>query len=189
MVEHTVSLSKPMANSQKVEIATIGKVVGLGGELKLHLQTDFADQFVPGAKFTLKNGQSLEIDTYNPNRGLVKFTRYHVREDAAVLTNQKLYLTQEESRQNCNLRENQYFWFDMIGAEVIDDGKVLGIIKDIERITTMDYLKISTDKSLVSQKYSKEFYIPYIMDVYIEKFDIDAKKLYTKDAFALLEAS
>ncbi|HIP47203.1 MAG TPA: 16S rRNA processing protein RimM [Campylobacterales bacterium] len=178
-----------MANSQKVEIATIGKVVGLGGELKLHLQTDFVDQFVAGAKFTLKNGKSLEIDTYNPKRGLVKFTLYHVREDAAVLTNQKLYLTEAESRENCDLEENQYFWFDMIGSEVIDDGKVLGTIKDIERITTMDYLKITTSEELVSQKLSKEFYIPYIMDVYIERFDMDSKKLYTKDALPLLEAS
>ncbi len=176
-----------MAN--KVEIATIGKVVGLGGELKLHLQTDFAEQFVAGAKFTLKNGQSLEIDAYNPNRGLVKFTLYHVREDAAVLTNQKLYLTEEQSRENCDLGENEYFWFDMIGAEVIDDGKVLGVIKDIERITTMDYLKITTDEALVKQELPKSFYIPYIMDVYVERFDMQMKKLYTKDAILLLEAS
>ncbi len=178
-----------MANSQKVEIATIGKVVGLGGELKLHLQTDFSDQFVTGAKFTLKNGQSLEIDTYNPNRGLVKFTQYHVREDAAVLTNQKLYLTQEESRENCNLQENQYFWFDMIGAEVREGSKVLGVVKDIERIATMDYLKVTTDKALVLDGFPRSFYVPYIVDVYIERFDIDAKKLYTKDAYLLLEAS
>jgi len=178
-----------MANSHKVEIATIGKVVGLSGELKLHLQTDFVDQFETGAKFTLKNGKSLEIESYNPTRGLVKFKQYNVREDAAILTNQKLYLTEEESRDNCTLEENQYFWFDMIGAEVLDDGKVLGVIKDIERITTMDYLKITTDKDLVKEKLSKEFYIPYIMDVYIESFDMDAKKLYTKDALLLLEAS
>jgi len=175
--------------SNKVEIATIGKVVGLSGELKLHLQTDFVDQFVTGAKFTLKNGKTLEIDTYNPNRGLVKFTLYHVREEAAVLTNQKLYLTEEESRENCDLKENEYFWFDMIGSEVIDDGKVIGVIKDIERIASTDYLKIKTDEALVSQKLSKDFYIPYLMDIYIEKFDMDAKKLYTKDALSLLEAS
>ena len=178
-----------MANNQQVEIATIGKVVGLGGELKLHLQTDFVDQFVAGAKFTLKNTKSLEIESYNPKRGLVKFKHYNVREDAAVLTNQKLYLTQDESRANCELGENQYFWFDMIGAEVIEEGKVLGVIKDIERISTMDYLKITTDKDLVKAKYSKEFYIPYIMDIYIQRFDIDAKKLYTRDALLLLEAS
>ncbi len=178
-----------MANSQKVEIATIGKVVGLSGELKLHLQTDFVEQFVSGAKFKLKNGQSLEIDTYNPSRGLVKFTGYNVREDAAVLTNQKLYLTEAESRENCDLKEDQYFWFDMIGAEVIEDAKVLGVVKDIERITTMDYLKITTDKALVLEGLAASFYIPYIVDVYIERFDIEAKKLYTKDAFLLLEAS
>jgi len=178
-----------MANSQKVEIATIGKVVGLGGELKLHLQTDFVEQFVSGAKFILKNGQSLEIDTYNPKRGLVKFTRYNVREDAAILTNQKLYLTKEESRANCDLQENQYFWFDMIDSTVIENDKILGIVKDIERIATMDYLKITTDKILVSQGLPSSFYIPYIVDVYIERFDVDTKKLFTKDALLLLEAS
>ncbi len=189
MADPIVSQSKPMANSQKVEVATVGKVVGLGGELKLHLQTDFVEQFIAGAKFRLKNGKSVEIESYNPQRGLVKFAHYNVREDAATLTNQKLYRTQEESRQHCHLDENQYFWFDLIGATVIDDGKVLGIIKDLERISMTDYLKISTDAALVDQKFPKTFYIPYIQDVYIEKFDMDAKKLYTKDAFALLEAS
>lgn len=178
-----------MANSQKVEIATIGKVVGLGGELKLHLQTDFVEQFVPGAKFKLKDGQSLEIDSYNAKRGLVKFTRYHVREDAAVLTNQKLYLSQQESRENCDLKDHEYFWFDMIGAVVMEENRRVGVIKDIERITTMDYLKITTDKALVSDGLASSFYIPYIPDVYIERFDFDEKILYTKDAYLLLEAS
>jgi len=178
-----------MNNTKRVEVATIGKVVGLSGELKLHLQTDFAAQFKAGAKFTLTNGKTIEIEHYNDKRGLVKFYKYNVREDAAVLTNQKLYISEEESRENCPLEDNQYFWFDMIGSEIIDDGKCLGIIKDIERITTTDYLRVSTAKNFVKEGYPKEFFIPYIVDVYIDRFDIEAKKLYTKDAFLLLEAS
>ena len=178
-----------MANNPKVEVATIGKVVGLGGELKLHLQTDFASQFQTGAKFTLTNGKSIEIESYNPKRNLVKFFHYNVREDAAVLTNQKLYISEEESRKNCPLKENQHFWFDLIGARVIDDGLVLGTISDIERITTTDYLKITTDSALVKKKLAKSFYIPYIIDVYIDHFDEKEKTLYTKEALALLEAS
>jgi 16S rRNA processing protein RimM len=175
--------------SNKVEIAKIGKVVGLSGELKLHLMTDFEEQFVQGATFTLKNNKTLIIESYNAKRGLVKFQGYSVREDAAVLTNQVLYLSEEESRANCQLEENQYFWFDMIEAKVMDSGRCLGVIKDIERIASTDYLKITTDEALVKEKLPKSFYIPYLVDVYIERFDTEAKVLYTKEAYPLLEAS
>ena len=175
--------------SNKVEIAKVGKVVGLGGELKLHLMTDFEAQFVQGATFTLKNNKTLTIDSYNENRGLVKFQGYHVREDAAVLTNQVLYLSEEASRENCDLEENQYFWFDMIGATVMEEGRCLGVIKDIERIASTDYLKITTDDALLHDKVSKSFYIPYLVDVFIDSYDKEAKILQTKGAFDLLEAS
>jgi len=66
---------------------------------------------------------------------------------------------------------------------------VLGVIGDIERIAMTDYLKVTTDKTLVAQKLPKTFYIPYIIDVYIDHFDEAQKRLYTKDAYALLEAS
>ena len=173
----------------RVEVAKVGKVVGLQGELKLHLLSDFEEQFVKGATFHLSDRRTLTIEHYNPNRGLVKFEGYNVREDAAVLTNAKLFTSQEESRENCDLKEGEYFWFDMIGAEVVEEGVVLGIIDDIERITTMDYLLIKTDAALISQKLPKRFYIPYIKEVYIDHFDLENKKLYTKDARLLLEAS
>jgi len=175
--------------SDKIEVAKVGKVVGLGGELKLHLQTDFIEQFKLGATFKLKNNKTVTIESYNPKRGLVKFQEYHVREDAAVLTNQVLYQSKEESRENCPLEENQYFWFDMIGAKVLEEGRVLGVIQDIERIASTDYLKITTDDSLIKEKLPKTFYIPYLLDIYIERFDNREKILYTKEAFYLLEAS
>ncbi len=178
-----------MKNSDKVEVATIGKVVGLGGELKLHLLTDFTEQFTTGTRYRLKNGTTIEIEHYNPKRGLVKFLHYNVREDAAVLTNQKLYLTEEESRENCHLEENQYFWFDLIGADIIDNGVLIGTIKEVERIASTDYLVVSTIETLREKGLAKKFYIPYIIGVYIKRFDIDEKSLYTKGALDLLEAS
>jgi 16S rRNA processing protein RimM len=178
-----------MANKHSVEVATIGKVVGLGGELKLHLQTDFVSQFKKGAKFYLKNGKTLEIEHYNQKRALVKFFHYNIREDAAVLTNQKLYISEEESRKNCPLDENQHFWFDLIGATVIDAGSCIGKIHDIERIANTDYLKITTDSALVASGYVTSFYIPYIVGVYIDHFDEEQRILFAKEARSLLEAS
>ncbi len=178
-----------MTNSQEIEIAKLGKTVGLGGELKLYPLTDFLQQFKQGATFKLKNGKTVEIENYNEKRSLVKFYHYNVREDAAKLTNQILYTSKEESRENCDLQENQYFWFDIIGSQVDEEGRVLGIVIDIERIADTDYLRVKTADDLVGQKLSKEFLIPYLQDIYISYFDESKKILYTKDAYLLLEAS
>ncbi len=177
-----------MKSKDLLAVATIGKVVGLRGELKLHSHSDFSEQFVDGAKFTLNNGDRIEIESYNSNRSLVKFYRFNVREDAAKLTNQKLFRTLDESRENCVLGEKEFFWFDIIGLNIIDDGELLGKVKDIERIANSDYLLIDTDKKLIKDGLPKRFYIPYI-DRYIVKVLLVDHVINTVDAYGLLESS
>ena len=172
----------------KLQIATIGKVVGLWGELKLHLQSDFEDQFKIGSRFVLTNGKSVEIEHYNHAKSLVKFLGFNVREDAQKLTNQKLFTTVEETRKNCSLKDGQYFWFDVVGSSVYDAQLCLGIVDEIERIGVVDYLVVATSDELVEKEYSKKFYIPYI-DKYIKQFDSEKKRIETKGGLLLLEAS
>ena len=125
---------------------------------------------------------------YNINRSLVKFYGFNVREDAAVLTNQKLFRTVDESRENCALGDKEFFWFDIIGLDILDDGQCLGKIKDIERIANSDYLLIDTDKKLVQNGLPKRFYIPYI-DRYIVEVLLADGVINTIDAHDLLESS
>ena len=40
-----------MKIDDRLLVATIGKVVGLEGDLKLHLETDFIEQFSKGENF------------------------------------------------------------------------------------------------------------------------------------------
>jgi len=61
----------------------------------------------------------------------------------------------------------------------------LGVVKDIQRLTTNDYLEVKTDKEF--EEYAKSFLIPYIKDIYIKDVDLEKKTIYTKDAFLLLE--
>jgi len=168
-------------------IATIGKSVGLWGEVKLHLHTDFEEQFKKGSSFLTDKNQKLTIENYNPQRGVVKFLGVTTLDDAKRLTNQKLLSSLEDSRENCELNDGEYFWFDIIGCEVKEDDKTLGKVKDIQRITANDMLEIKTDKSLVSQGLEKSFLIPYVKDVYIDRVDLENKTIYTKDAYSLLE--
>lgn len=168
-------------------IATIGKSVGLWGEVKLHLHTDFEEQFKKGSTFITDKNQKLTIENYNPQRGVVKFLGITTLDDAKRLTNQKLLCSEEDSRKACKLEDGEYFWFDIIGCKVVEDDKILGVVKDIQRITANDMLEVKTDKALVNQGLEKSFLIPYVKDVYIDRVDLENKTIYTKDAYSLLE--
>lgn len=167
----------------KFTIAKIGKSVGLKGELKLHLLTDFESQFQPGSSFA-SDKDTLIIKSYNPNRGLVSFVGYEDIDSAKKLTNQSLYSSIEQTRVMCKLNEGEKFWFDMLGLPIIDEGKVLGTIVEIDRIAGIEYFKVKTDDAY--KEMAKQFLIPNI-DEYIVKKDEDA--IYTKACLGILEQS
>jgi 16S rRNA processing protein RimM len=173
--------------SDLLQIATIGKAVGIWGELKLHLQCDFEDQFASGEEFTLTNGKTIKIETFNSKRSLVKFFGYSVREDAKKLTNQQLFTTKQKTKESCLLEEGQFYWFDVVGCDVYEADLLLGVVDEVERIGAVDYLIVKTSEALVEKEYEKSFYIPYI-DQYVKKFDLENKKIETNDAMLLLEA-
>jgi 16S rRNA processing protein RimM len=176
------------SDKNQLQIATIGKVVGLWGDMKLHKQTDFDEQFKKGSKFVLTNGKTIEIENYNSTKSQVKFVGYNIREDAQKLTNQKLFTSVDATREVCSLEEGEFFWFDVVGSSVFDDGKLLGMVDEIERISAVDYLIVKTDAKLVEKELSSKFYIPYIKE-YVLSFDKDKKEIQTQGGLDLLEAS
>lgn len=175
--------------SNLIEVAQVGRLVGLKGELKLHLQCDFPEQFKKGKTFTTQKGDTLEVFSYNSARELISFVGYQERELAAKLVNTLLYTSQEVSMKECALKEGEFFWFDMIDASIIDDNELLlGYVEEIERIATTDYLVVKTNEALLKQGLAKQFYIPYI-DRYILSFDKAKKEIRTRDGLGILENS
>ena len=168
-------------------IAQIGRTIGLWGDLKFHIFTDFPEQFKVGKTYKSNRGD-LTISDINMKRGTIRFSGYESIDSAKKLTNAKLFADQEQTKENCELGEGQHFWFDVIGCIVKQDDMVLGTVDDIQRMADTDYLAIKTDKSLVEAGLSKNFLLPYI-DRYIIKVDIEEKIVYTKDAKDILEAS
>lgn len=166
----------------KFAIAKIGKTVGLKGELKLHLMTDFEEQFQSGITFE-SDKQLLTIKSYNLHRGIVLFEGYESIESAKTLTNQYLYSDEEQTRQHCHLEEGEKFWFELIGLKVVEEGEVLGNIIDIDRIGDTEYFKIQTDDRY--KHMAKTFLIPNIDEYIVEKTDA----LYTKNCMGILEQS
>ncbi|MEF3192343.1 MAG: ribosome maturation factor RimM [Campylobacterales bacterium] len=176
-----------MASDERLLVATVGKTVGLKGDLKLHLHTDFPEQFKKGAIFHTDEGD-LEILRYDEERQLVAFLGYTTPESAKMLTNTKLYVTVEESRASCELGCDEYFWFDIIGLSVVEDGEVLGVVKEIERLAGQEMLLIATDGALVAQGMAKHFVLPYI-DRFIDHVDLEGKAVIVRHAKDVLEAS
>jgi 16S rRNA processing protein RimM len=168
-------------------IAQVGRTVGLHGDLKLNLHTDFPEQFKPGAVFSTGRAE-LTVEAYNPTRGLVRFVGYASMESAKKLTNTRLYATLEQTRETIALEEGEHFWFEIIGCDVVEGDEVLGRIEEIDRMLDVDYLSIVTDRKLVDAGMPKSFLLPYIPR-YILRADTQAKRVETTGARDVLEAS
>ncbi len=186
MEKVTVLMSNPSSTIELLHVATLGKSVGLRGFMKLHVHSDFLEQFVDKATFFLDNDQTITIEIIK--NSLVKLVGVKSLEDAKQFTNKKLYVTKKKTRESCKLNDNQFFYFDIIGSMVIENNQHLGKIENIERIGDIDYLIIKTDKELVHDNFAKSFLIPYI-EKFISSVDIKNQTIEVYGGFEILEAS
>ncbi|RDU57440.1 ribosome maturation factor RimM [Helicobacter sp. MIT 99-5507] len=166
-------------------VAKCGKSIGLKGHLKLIIYTDFIDIFKPNNIFLCKN-TFLTIEHFNPHQNSIKFLEINTIDEAKALTSYELYTTKDTTLKICKLDSDEFFWFDIVGLNIIDNGILLGIVENIERVGNMDYLIIKTNMDKFSKPHS--FMIPYI-DRYIINVDLDKKIIYTRDAILILETS
>lgn len=171
----------------KLYIGKVGKSVGLKGENRLILATDFPSQFKAGAVFDTKKGP-LTVASFNEDRELIRFEGISTPEEAKKLTNRELFTSEEATLASCELEKGEFYWFDIIGLLVFEQGTLLGKVAEIERIGTTDYLLIETDETLVAQKFAKTFMVPYI-DPFIIETDLKAKRIEVEGGYDILEAS
>lgn len=181
-------MSKRQNSDRLLHIATLGRTVGLGGEMKLHLHTDFPEQFTPGETFYTKTREPLVFDEVNLERELVRLKGIDSPEAAKRFTNTQVYTTYGRTRETCKLEAGQHFWFDLIGSTVTEAGVTLGKVLEIERIGAVDYLQIKTDSALLKRGLAKQFLVPY-QPPFIEEVDTDAGTIALKGAMDILEAS
>jgi len=176
------------SKEQRLHIATIGKTVGIKGDLKFHIHCDFPEQFQNNSTFLTNKNNTITLSEVNHERGIIKIDGINAIEDAKKFTNIKLYTTREETRKNCHLNEGEFFWFDLEDCVVFEDGKLLGVVNEVERITISNYLNVNTNEELVKSGSAKNFLIPFHKP-FILNTDIDKKVITTSGAMDILEAS
>ncbi len=189
MEKVTVSMSNPFSqNSSLLHVATLGRTIGLKGEMNLNIKTDFPEQFVVGARFVDADNNSIVIETVNLERKRVKLQDVNSPEAARRYVNMKLFTTYEETRKSCHLNEGEFFWFDIIGCRIFEGTQELGSVTSIERLGTVDYLHIATTALLVDQGEVKRFLLPY-QQPFILQTDIEQKTIRVSGAYDILQAS
>lgn len=171
-----------------VEVAQIGKTVGLKGDLKLYHRGDFPEQFKKNAKFLTEDKRLLEVKTISKDKNLVSFVGFEDIEKAQKLTNLILYISKDDTRKNCKLKKDEFFYFDIIGLNIVENDENLGKVVDIQTIAMDDLLYIQTEKNLVLKGFAKYFYIPY-RDNFIQEVSLDKAEIKVKNSFAILENS
>jgi len=178
------------ADDNLVCVAKIGKSVGLDGKLRLHILSDFTEQFQKGSEYFLDNTNTkITIKSYQ--NGRVAFEGIDNVDEAKPLTNKLLYVDKQSSMQECNLKDNEFFYFDIIGCDILENNQTIGKITDINRYANIDYLSIQTTKELVSEyakqdiKIPSNFLLPY-QDKYIKKVDIATKQIIVENAKEVL---
>lgn len=153
-----------------VTIGKIGSTYGIKGWLKIQSYTEFNASILSFKPWYLsKDGQDwhpIEIEDGNlqGDRVFAKLVGYNNPEDARQLTG---YLIAIKREQLPALQENEYYWSDLIGLDVIDmQGKVLGKVIYLMETGSNDVLVIKGDK---------EYAIPYIAGSVIKKIDIQQR--------------
>lgn len=163
-----------------IQVAKIGKSVGVNGGAKLHILTDFPEIFTQNITYTAKstglNPQTLLLKIKSFKNDIVVFEGFESKESVKALTNFILYATLEDTHKYCKLEEGEMFWFDVIGCEVIERGEKLGEVVEVDRMGGVDYLLIQAIKS---ENLPKRFMLPYI-DRYV--LECKEKKIYTQGA-------
>lgn len=175
--------------NNKVYVAKLGKAVGLKGHLRLFIDSDFPEQFKKGSTFLTNKNFQLTISEYLKDRDLVSFEGFSDMESAKKLTNTELYATIEQTKEFCKLKDNEFFWFDLISCEVYEDSLKLGVVSDVHRFPLNDYLEVKTDSQLVEKGLPKIFLVPHIFETFIQRVDIENKKIFAINAFDILENS
>jgi len=165
-----------------ITIARVAKTQGRHGEVAADLYTDFPEKFAERKRlFALADDGSrreLQVEDHWPHKGwmVLKFAGIDSIDDAEKLLRCELQIRIAE---RAELEEGAAFVSDLIGCVVLDRGREVGSVKDVEFTSGAAPL-------LVVVAGEKEYLIPYA-EQYLRKLDTAAKRIEMELPEGLLE--
>jgi len=159
---------------QMLRVGVIANTHGVHGEVKVFPTTDSQERFLHLKKAILitKRGQiPLEVTgvKFFKQFAILKFKGYDNINDIEMYKGCDLMVTREDA---VPLEENEYYIADLLGMDVVtDEGKKLGVLKDVLQTGANDVYVVMT-------KEGKEILLPVIdeciLDVSLEENKVTA---------------
>lgn len=156
-------MTKSLQSAAEIIIGKVGAARGLDGTLKIIPLTDFAGRF-DGLEEISVGGKIFRVEEVKHISGQIfmKFAGVENRESAKALTNKFLTVDRKDA---APLADGEFYTFDIIGCEVFDDDKKIGIVTDVLKTGSNDVFEI--DGNIL---------IPALKSV-VKLIDIAAKKI------------
>lgn len=150
----------------------IGKIVnthGIKGELRLLSKFPYKeDVFKIDMPIYIEKQEKEIINSYRKHKNfdMITLKGYNNINEVLKYKGKNVYVNSEDIK----LSSNKYLDEDIVGLEVIFDGKMVGKVSCVERYDKMVLLRIDG---------KKEYLVPYNYDL-IEKVDLDNNRIYIK---------
>lgn len=134
---------------KKVVIGKISAPHGVRGEVRIVPLTDFPERFENLKTVFLEDDSKMELESvkFSNKFIIVKFKNINSRNDIEIFNGKLLMLNRSDIP---SLPEGEYYNFDIIGLEVIDDkGSKLGKITEVLKTGSNDVYVVEGKKQLL----------------------------------------
>jgi 16S rRNA processing protein RimM len=161
-----------MPTSPYIVIGKIGSTFGVHGWLKVLAYTEYGANILEYTPWYLstRDNELVEADIEDSriqhNTVLVKFRHIDTPEEAATFTNKTISIRREQLPE---LKENEFYWSDLVGLDVIDkEGKNLGKVI---------YMMSTGSNDVLVVKGEKEHGIPYLPGKVVLNVDLEKRQI------------
>ena len=159
-----------MQDSEKILIAKIQAHQGLNGWLKIYSYSESIEKFSKYKYFFVLNNKKyirLDVEDSLINKSIkIKFKNFNSREDSNDYIGKDIYISEDQLDK---LKENQFYWNDLIGLNVyLDNEEKIGIVADMIETGSNDVLVIKGDNEIL---------IPYIFGESVKNVIIEENKI------------
>jgi len=160
-------------DSEFVTLARVVKTQGRHGEVAAEVHSDVPDRFSEGMRFWALGGsgearRELEIEGFWPHKGLLvfKFRGVDSMSDAEQLIGSELQVPLTE---RAELESGWNFVSDLVGCVLIDRGREIGRIEDVQLGAGEAPLLIVSDRG-------RKFDVPFA-EAYLEAVDLERRQV------------
>jgi 16S rRNA processing protein RimM len=173
------------AGGEFITLAVVIKTQGRRGEVAVELHTDVPDRFREGMRLwaLLKSGErrAVQIEDLWPHKSflVLKFEGIETISDAEPLVGAELQLPKSDRGE---LEPGWTYLSDLIGCQVLDGGREIGPIEDVQ------FGAGEAPLLVVGSAGKLQYEIPFA-EAYLEKVDLDRKQVRMRLPEGLLEVN